>query len=787
MTGNWRVLVNQPSFPTDTMLLLTDGSVFCHEESSPNWYRLIPDVYGSYQNGRWVAAAPLPPNAIIPIAKGGPLNAPLYFASAVLRDGTVFVAGGEYNRGIANADILATQIYDPATDSWTLLRPPPGWTAIGDAPSCVLPDGRLLLGSINTTNTAIFDPSSRSFTIIGGKNDVSSEETWTLISDGTVVTAECSAHSRAEKFVAATEQWVSAGTTASDLVESTSIEIGPAILLPDGRLFAIGATGHTGLYTKPAMSTQPGVWSDGPTFPLENNQQLIAKDAPAALLPNGHVLCAVGPAGGCAAGYAGYCPPTYFFEYDPTAPVPNSLTRAPSPTSLGQTDAPYIGRMLLLPTGQVLFGCGKRNLQIYTPDGAPDPAWAPRITACATWLRRGKTYTLSGVQINGRSQAVSYGDDAQMATNYPLVRVRDFLSGNVSYCRTHNHSTMGVATGATQQSTEVTIAWSVRMGRCQLAIVANGIASVSVDVRAFFRWPGFQAMDATTIFVLHTDGTLRLDHGPFITGVLPVNEQFESNVIAFQAIDTATVFVLRSDDTLRLDHGPFVTGVLPVNEQFESNAMAFQAMDATTIFVLHTDGTLRLDHGPFITGVLPVNEQFESNVIAFQAIDTATVFVLRSDDTLRLDHGPFVTGVLPVNEQFESNVMAFQAIDANTVFVLRTDGTLRLDHGPFVSGVMPVNEQFESNVMAFQAIDANTVFVLRTDGTLRLDHGPFVSGVMPVNEQFESNVMAFQAIDANTVFVLHTDGTLRLDHGPFVSGVMPVNELFESKVASFQS
>jgi hypothetical protein len=34
----------------------------------------------------------------------------------------------------------------------------------------------------------------------------------------------------------------------------------------------------------------------------------------------------------------------------------------------------------------------------------------------------GHSYTLTGIQINGVSQAVGYGDDAGMATNYPIVR-----------------------------------------------------------------------------------------------------------------------------------------------------------------------------------------------------------------------------------------------------------------------------------------------------------------------------------------------------------------------------
>jgi hypothetical protein len=46
----------------------------------------------------------MPANA--PPGQNGPVDAPLYFASAVLSDGRVFVAGGEYNAN-PNVDILA--------------------------------------------------------------------------------------------------------------------------------------------------------------------------------------------------------------------------------------------------------------------------------------------------------------------------------------------------------------------------------------------------------------------------------------------------------------------------------------------------------------------------------------------------------------------------------------------------------------------------------------------------------------------------------------------------------
>lgn len=48
----------------------------------------------------------------------GPTFAPIYFASAVSGNGTVFVAGGEYNAGQdTNSDILVVEIYDQVMDS----------------------------------------------------------------------------------------------------------------------------------------------------------------------------------------------------------------------------------------------------------------------------------------------------------------------------------------------------------------------------------------------------------------------------------------------------------------------------------------------------------------------------------------------------------------------------------------------------------------------------------------------------------------------------------------------
>ena len=101
------------------------------------------------------------------------------------------------------------------------------------------------------------------------------------------------------------------GNIPVDPVKAGTSEIGPAILLPDARVFAIGATGHTALYTKPDVANEPGTWTIGPDFPAIDGIPIGAEDAPACLMPNGHVLCVAGPING------DYLPPTYFFEFNP--------------------------------------------------------------------------------------------------------------------------------------------------------------------------------------------------------------------------------------------------------------------------------------------------------------------------------------------------------------------------------------------------------------------------------------------------------------------------------------
>jgi hypothetical protein len=482
MSGTWRPLLHQPTFAASTMLLLTDGTVMCQESGGVKWWRLTPDAHGSYIRGTWSELAPMH-------------HPRLYYASAVLRDGRVLVSGGEYSDV---SETNTTEIYDPLTDVWTEIPPPGGWAQVGDAACCVLPDGRFLMGNLNDTRTAIYDPIAGTWTAGPHKNDRSAEETWTLLGDGTVVAAQCSNHPNAEKYVAAANAWVPAGTIPVDLVEATSIEVGPALLLPDGRVFAIGATNHTAIYTQPPVASQPGTWAAGPDFANDpHGQKVGAKDAPGCLMPNGRVLCVGGPVDGVSNHYLA---PTYFYEFDGV-----SLTRVTDPPNSGSV--PFVGRMMLVPTGEVLFANGSNAIYAYAPSGAPDPAWRPHITSAPASVRPLHSYTLHGRQLNGLSQAVAYGDDASSATNYPIVKIRQVLTGHVRYVRTFDHSSMGVATGFSVQSTTFSVPFGTPTGPSQVTVIANGIESQPVFLEVLpFIWPW--SFDEVFVAAQHLIGSL---------------------------------------------------------------------------------------------------------------------------------------------------------------------------------------------------------------------------------------------------------------------------------------
>ena len=447
-TGTWQKLVNQPAFQTDTALLLTDGTVMVHQYSSQNWWRLTPDNTGSYLNGTWSQLVSMASN-----------YGPLYFASAVLADGRVIVEGGEYNFG-SPTETTQGAIYDPVANSWTTVSPPAGWSTIGDSPGVVLADGTFMLGQAGgfSKKQALFNAATLTWTAVGtGKADFFAEEGFSLLPNGNVLTVDCANGTNSETYNPATGAWTSAGSTIVQLPDRGSLEIGPLIQRPDGTVAAFGGVPHTALY-----NIATGTWTAGPDFPGGNDMA----DAAASLLPDGNVLVFTSP--------GVFQNPATFFVFDGI-----TFTAAPPTQSAGNLTS-YQGRQLLLPTGQVLWlvADGRTiDVELYTSTGRPSPAWAPTITSVPTKLLRGNSYQISGTQFNGLSCGSDYGDDATMASNYPLVRITNLATGHVSYARTHDHSSMGIATGSTIVTTTFDVPLAAEAGQSSLSVVANGIAS----------------------------------------------------------------------------------------------------------------------------------------------------------------------------------------------------------------------------------------------------------------------------------------------------------------------
>src|SRR5271169_316559 len=149
---SWQPLTHQPAFAAGTALLLTDGTVMMHHED-PNdgysdWYRLTPDINGSYVNGTWSQLASLASD-----------YGPLFFASAVLADGRLIIEGGEQNFGNYVWTNLGA-IYDPLANVWTSMNPPSGWGNIGDAQSVVLANGTFMLADCCSEQQALLNAST---------------------------------------------------------------------------------------------------------------------------------------------------------------------------------------------------------------------------------------------------------------------------------------------------------------------------------------------------------------------------------------------------------------------------------------------------------------------------------------------------------------------------------------------------------------------------------------------------------------------------------------------------
>jgi hypothetical protein len=180
----------------------------------------------------------------------------------------------------------------------------------GDDPSMLISGHRILAGNIFNNSTYIYSIDTDSWTQAATKvySDRSDEEGWTALSGGSILTYDlfnsvANNQGYAETYNSTQNAWTAIspadGTATGTLPVLTSpalgFELGPSMRLQDGRALVIGANQHTALYNQ-ATNT----WAAGPDihgvlrnpFGRVEHANFGADDAPAALMPNGHVLMA---------------------------------------------------------------------------------------------------------------------------------------------------------------------------------------------------------------------------------------------------------------------------------------------------------------------------------------------------------------------------------------------------------------------------------------------------------------------------------------------------------------
>jgi hypothetical protein len=584
----WTPLLNQAPDFAGTMMLLTDGRVMVQGYVPGNdWMTLTPDASGSYVNGTWSTIAPMSTTR-------------LYYASNILPTGKVFVLGGEYSD--ANYDVNWTnsgEIYNPQSNSWSPIATFPDPSGhFGDDPSMLLSNGKDILtggGAYEGGITYIYHSDTNTWSgpiskiyndPVEPAIDSSDEETWVKLPDGKVLTYDLfkstpffdssinylnPGGSYAEVFDPKAGTWSSIspsdGTAHGFIPQLSSVytgfELGPMLLLQDGRVLTLGATGHTALYN-PSTNT----WSAGPDIIDNNNMLFGADDMPAAELPNGHVIFFADNVP--QTGY-GNSAPTEAFDFNPSN---NTIAQIQVPDPQLQGSPGYPTRLLVLPNGQVLFDDSDTHLWVYTPVTSAATRYQPVVNNVT--FGNG-AFTLTGKQLNGPSSGSSYGDDVESDENYPIVRLTRVGTGEVYYARTYNWSNTGVATGSTSETVNFTLPTGMMPGR--YAMVESGAGVLSAQLLITItpnEIPAFPNLSAGTPSV--SAGSTITDPGAIIARVGTGNGMAGVSLAAMTANSQVLSFKTLASET----PAPQATATEVTSDVYQ-NASSLAQVPATAV------------------------------------------------------------------------------------------------------------------------------------------------------------------------------------------------------------
>lgn len=472
-SGKWTDVQNLPSFTTYgpwEPQLLTDGRVLVFSAGTNQAYTLTPDSKGKYTDGTWTTLSLMPSN-----------DCPLYFAAQVLTDGRVIENGGEYNT-CGSSESTAGALFDPVAGAWTTVPAPSGWSEIGDADSVILPNGTYMLAECCNSNQALASISGTTVTWTKqtgyGSN---SEQGWGALPGGNILTVDAwntgSNYDDWELYNPSTGKWTLGGQTPDLLTTASYRELGPAPLTPkygsQGTIIQFSANPSSGV--NDIFDVASGTWKSGPVMKVGTTIYDCA-DAPGATLPDGNILVQASP--------GIFNPPSHFWEFRIGKTGTVKAVQVNDPKA-APNDPSYFGNMLLLPTGEVFWDASQdssREVAVYTPKGHAKSAWRPVVSSVSSTLNVGSTgNAISGTNFNGFSLGGYYGDDAQAATNYPIVRITNTSTGDVCFGRSYGFSTMGVWTTGTTNAT-FDVPKSCEKGASTLQVIVNGIASTGTSV-----------------------------------------------------------------------------------------------------------------------------------------------------------------------------------------------------------------------------------------------------------------------------------------------------------------
>jgi len=466
----WAPIAHQPTFNVGPVFVLRDGRILAHEEQSGDataWHCFTPDATGSYANGQWSDCGHFPAS-----------YAPFYFGSNVRFDGKTFVAeGGEYNMGSAVWTTLGavgttSGFGNPFT--WTLNSPPSGWGTIGDAQAVTLANGDYLQANCCTKQTALYN-GPNSWTPSGSVQAIRNDESgYTLLQNDKVLMVDVqtnnncgSGNNKSSEFytsgaVGQPGTWACGPQLHDQLWQQSDQELGAAVLMYNNKVIQFGGNvSKTNIY-----DAASNTWAAGPT-PSGGLQQA---DGPAALEPNGKVLAMLSPGlfqSGCQ-----------MVEYNPAT---GTLSNTANPSGC-PSDSSFVGHLLTLPNGQVMFTDFSNTVELYTPVAGVAANAVPVITSTQTVFVNGSSNnSLTVTNLNGLSQASAYGDDYVPESDYPLVRLKSVTTGNVTYARTHDESTHSIAQG-TSGKTHFDLPKLSGLGQYNLFVVVNGIPSAPFPV-----------------------------------------------------------------------------------------------------------------------------------------------------------------------------------------------------------------------------------------------------------------------------------------------------------------